>query len=646
MPERLYLLSLGFHSHSRAVGVSRQTLKTLLRPISLFLVAFLSLIALSTTTASAADKKVLFLYADRSNGLMVSYRDAIQSAMRAGSPDRFTFYEEYTDLIQDSGDDYISLLRNFYRQKYRGQRFDLIIAQAGTVLSFLTKYGEELFPGTPTVFGTLEKNRLEGLTLGPNTTGVLTDAGFSATLEAALKMQPDVRNVVVVSGTSEVDAKHLAKARSQFRSFEARVEFTYLTGLTIAELEKRLANLPEHSIIFYVTLFRDGAGQAFILMDSVARIARVSNAPIYCFIDRLIEAGAIGGFVFSIEADAREVAKLALRVLSGEKPADIPIRVADTNRYMFDWRQLRRWNIDERRLPSGSVLMFREATFWEHYRWQIVGVLALCVFEALLIAVLLLERRKRKRTGDELQKTRNDLAHVARVTAMGEMAASIAHEVNQPLAAIATYGDACVRLLSGESPNVKKSLEAIDHIISNSMRASEVVKRIRALVKKTAPENTPQNLNQIILEMVALSDRDVLGKSVQLELRLAPDLPAVLGDRVELQQVVLNLILNGSEAMSTITGRARELTITSSQLNAEQVIVAVQDSGVGLNSELTRSIFEPFVTTKPNGLGMGLSISRTILEAHGGRLWAEPNEGPGAKVQFTIPVARGSNNGR
>ena len=222
---------------------------------------------------------------------------------------------------------------------------------------------------------------------------------------------------------------------------------------------------------------------------------------------------------------------------------------------------------------------------------------------------------------------------------MGEMAASIAHEVNQPLAAITTYGDACVRLLSGDSPNVKKSLEAINHIISDSMRASEVIKRIRALVKKTAHENKPQDLNQIILEMVALTEPDVLSKSVQLELHLAHDLPLVLGDRVELQQVMLNLILNGIEAMSATITNARELTITSTKNGAGTVVVTVKDSGVGLTPEQARRIFDPFVTTKPNGLGMGLSISRTILEAHGGRLWAEPNNGPGARFQFTLPEA-------
>jgi signal transduction histidine kinase len=368
----------------------------LLRRLSLILVVFLPLLALSTTT-SAAEKKILFLYGDKSNGLMMGYRDVVQSAIRSGSPDRITFYEEYMDLSQYSGDDYLSLIRSFYRQKYQGQKFDLIIAQSGSVLNFLTKYGDEIFPGTPTVFGTLEKSRLEGLKLGPNITGILIDAGFGATLEAALRMQPDVRNVVVVTGGSQIDAKNLAKAQTQFHSFEGRVEFTYLTGLPMEELEQRLANQREHTIIFYITIYRDGAGHAFTLMDTMARVARASRLPTYCVIDRLIEAGSIGGFVLSMEADGKEVANVALRVLAGEKPADIPIRVADTNRYMFDWRQLRRWNIDERRLPPGSILLFRQPTFWELYKWRVVAVTSICVLQALLIVWLLITRYKRRR---------------------------------------------------------------------------------------------------------------------------------------------------------------------------------------------------------------------------------------------------------
>jgi signal transduction histidine kinase len=361
------------------------------------------LLATLTTAASAADKKVLFLYGDKSNGVMVGYREVLQSAMRTGSPDRITFYEEYMDLSQYLGDDYVALLRDFYRQKFKDQRFDLIFAQAPGVLHFLTKYGEELFPGTPIVFGTLDKSRLEDLTLGPNITGVLSNYDFGRTLESALGMQPDVRRVVVVSGTSPSDAKYQAKAKTEFRRFEGRVEFTYLNDLSMEELEKRLAQLPADTIVFFVTMYRDAAGHSFAQMDAVARLAPACSVPIYAHLDRFLEVGAMGGFVTSLEADAKEVAKVALRVLGGEKPAQIPIRLGDSNRYMFDWRQLRRWKIDERRLPPGSTVLFRVPSFWEMYRWRIVAVSLLCLLQALLILWLLINRRRIRRGQQAVQ---------------------------------------------------------------------------------------------------------------------------------------------------------------------------------------------------------------------------------------------------
>ena len=344
------------------------------------------------------------MYADKSNGVLITYREFLQSAMRAGSPDRVTFYEEYMDLSQYPGENYRELIRNFYRQKYLGQKFDLIFAQAPSVLNFLSKYGDELFPGTPIVFGTLDKSRIEGINLGSNITGVLSDFDFGRTLEAALRMQPDVRNVVVVSGASPPDANYLAKARTQFRSFEGRVELTYLTALPMDELEKRLANLPPHTITFYVTIVRDGAGQTFTALDSLTRVASVSSVPTYSFLDRFLDAGSVGGFVWSAEADADEVAKVGLRILAGEKPADIPIHAGNSNRYMFNWQQLRRWGIDERGLPPGSIVVHRVPSFWETYKWRIVGVSLLCILEAVLIVLLLINRLRIRRAEAEKAK--------------------------------------------------------------------------------------------------------------------------------------------------------------------------------------------------------------------------------------------------
>jgi signal transduction histidine kinase len=249
---------------------------------------------------------------------------------------------------------------------------------------------------------------------------------------------------------------------------------------------------------------------------------------------------------------------------------------------------------------------------------------------------------ERKQAEEALHKAQAELAHVTRVMTMGELVASIAHEVNQPLGAIVTNGHACVRLLSREEPDLDKSREIIGRMIKDGMRASEVIKRIRDLLHKTPAERVPLNINETIQEVIALISSDVLRSKIELKAELAADLPPVVGDRIQLQQVILNLILNARDAMSAVKTLPRELLITSRKSNSGEVAVAVRDSGAGLDPKNLDRIFDPFFTTKPEGMGLGLSISRTIIEVHGGTLWAIPNGDKGATIQFTLPAGSGS----
>jgi C4-dicarboxylate-specific signal transduction histidine kinase len=224
------------------------------------------------------------------------------------------------------------------------------------------------------------------------------------------------------------------------------------------------------------------------------------------------------------------------------------------------------------------------------------------------------------------------------VTTMGELVASIAHEVNQPLGAIVTNGHACVRLLSSETPDLAKSREVIGRMINEGMRASEVIKRIRDVLHKAPTEKSRLNINETIQEVIALVSSDVLRSQIELRAELVSDLPPVTGDRIQLQQVILNLILNAKDAMSSPQTNPRGLLITSQKGESGEVVVAVRDSGNGLDPESLIRIFAPFYTTKPDGMGMGLAISRSIIEGHGGRLWASPNEPQGTVFQFTLPA--------
>jgi C4-dicarboxylate-specific signal transduction histidine kinase len=249
------------------------------------------------------------------------------------------------------------------------------------------------------------------------------------------------------------------------------------------------------------------------------------------------------------------------------------------------------------------------------------------------------EIAERQRAEEAVHKTQSDLAHLTRVMTMSELATSIAHEVNQPLAAIVTNGSACTRWLAAEPPNLERARESIIRIIKEGNRASEIIKRIRGLSKKTSPHQSLLSLNEVIQEVLGLVGSELMKSRIQLATELDSGIQPVLGDRVQLQQVMLNLIVNAIEAMEGVPQRARALVIRTGQGDVDYVQVSIRDTGVGLDSRQLEHIFEAFFTTKAEGVGMGLSISRSIIESHGGRLWAVANQGSGATFQFTLPIA-------
>jgi C4-dicarboxylate-specific signal transduction histidine kinase len=239
---------------------------------------------------------------------------------------------------------------------------------------------------------------------------------------------------------------------------------------------------------------------------------------------------------------------------------------------------------------------------------------------------------------EALRDAQMTLAHANRVTTMGELAASISHEVNQPLAAVVNAAAACLRWLDRGTPNLDEARSAVEWITKEANRASEVIRRVRALANKTSIEKVPLDINDVVREVIALVQRELISHQVSSRMELAPTLPIILGDRVQLQQVIINLVMNGIEAMQSVTDRPRELVIRSRQDETRQVLVSVTDCGVGISAENADRLFNAFFTTKSTGMGMGLSISRSIIEAHGGRMSASGNEGPGATFQLVLPL--------
>jgi C4-dicarboxylate-specific signal transduction histidine kinase len=268
-----------------------------------------------------------------------------------------------------------------------------------------------------------------------------------------------------------------------------------------------------------------------------------------------------------------------------------------------------------------------------------VAYLATAFVITRLISNVRKAEEDRKRAEESLRASQAELAHISRVLTMGELAASIAHEINQPLTAIVTNGSACVRWLSGDDPNLDEAREAAQRIVRDGHAASDIMKRIRAFLKKTETQKGPVDINQTIQEVVELTRDQARSNGVKLHMELH-DVPSVKGDRIQLQQVIVNLVLNGIEAAATVNGQPRQVVVSTHATGNDEVLVSVQDSGPGIDAADSAKIFDAFYSTKAEGLGLGLAISQSIVEDHGGRISGTSHDGSGAIFEFTLPILR------
>jgi C4-dicarboxylate-specific signal transduction histidine kinase len=388
----------------------------------------------------------------------------------------------------------------------------------------------------------------------------------------------------------------------------------------------------------------DATGRRYVNVEALQSIVETARAPIYSVSESYMEAGIVGGVLISQRRGAEEIAEMAVRILNGERASALPV-VESRPVPMVDWRQLRRWGIPEARLPPGTVVLQKQPSLWEAYRWHVVGVVSLCVVQAVLIGGLLMQRAQRRRAAAELRRTesvareqRHELAHLSRVAVLGELSGTLAHELNQPLAAILANAQAAQQLLAATPPESTRAHEALDGIVEADLRARDIIQRLRAMLKRGETPVQRVDLNEVAREALALADGDLRAREVGVLAELAPGLPAVAGDRIQLQQVLLNLILNGCDAMGHVPRGERRLRVATKALNGT-VVLDVEDRGTGIPGSDIERIFEPFHSTKSQGLGLGLAICRTIVGSHGGRLWASNNPERGATLHLELPVS-------
>jgi PAS domain S-box-containing protein len=847
-----------------------------------------------TNGVNAADvgaKRVLIISTGSrlAPGFIIVDQQLLQVFGKITSP-RIEIYAENLDLVRFPSERYGQIFSEYLIAKYAAHPPDLVILVYVGNLGIPGKLLPELFPRTPIIVAGFTEEEIRTNQFGTLVSGLAQRVNPRATLELILRLQPELRRIVVVGGTAEIDRHVLQRVKEAAQSIKGRIEIDFWDNLTMAELRKAVPTVPRDTAILYARMFRDAAGQAFISSEVGQWIAQWANAPVYVMTDASFGTGAVGGSLASIEAFGKRAGELARLILTGTAPASLPFEIRTDSVPTFDWRALKRWGISEDRLPPNSVVRFRPQSIWEQYRWYIIAALIIILVQSAIIADLLLHRRRRrrveavlrenqqlmdlaasagelglwsrdldqsevwangyfralfgfgqneplvlndllasvhpddrtrvmyavesaqlagipfegefrvilpdgkerwvvargktvseargmrrmgvvlditerkraeeklreseerfrimantapvmiwisgtdklctffntgwldftgrtleqelgngwaegvhrddfdryfevygrafdarqeftmeyrlrrydgeyrwvldsgtprfesdrtflgyigscidiserKRAESELLLQRQELAHVTRVSTMGELAASLAHELNQPLTAILSNAQAAQRFLAADPADLSELREILADIVEDDIRAGEVIWRMRTLIKKEELEFAPLDVGTVIGDVVLLAHSDAVLHNIRVSHEIDPHLWQVRGDRVQLQQVLLNLLLNAFDAMHDCPPDKREIHVRAARDGGRMVEITVADHGAGLTIDKLEKIFQPFYTTKHDGLGLGLSISRSIIEAHGGRLWAENNPDRGATFYFTLPVS-------
>jgi len=555
-------------------------------------------------------------------------------------PGRFELYEEWLVSARFTDHQEDAAFASYLNALFADHPIDLVITLGAPAANFVQRFQQSLFRTTPELLTDVEERRASGSSLTPNETAVAISVSFPVLVENILRVQPRTSTLAVVIGNSPIEKYWVSQIRDALAPFKHRVILTFLTDLPFNEVLRHAATLPARSAILYILLSPDIEGIPQEEDMALAQLHAVANAPMFSYTDAYLGKGIVGGPLISGEEQGRETVSIAARLLSGEKASDIRMPPISLGKPEFDWRELKRWNIRDSDLPPGSTILFREPSAWERYRWQIVSVAVVLVLEAALIFTLLHERRRRRIAEMNAHQHMAELARMNRRSTMGELSASIAHELAQPLSAILRNSEAAQAMLQTAAPDLGELTDIMTDIERDDRRANEVIKRLRSLLAKTPTEAHELDLNEVVLEVFDFLSPQASAHHVTLSTSLTPQPLLVSGDRVQLQQVILNLVMNGIEAIRSGPSGNRKITGRTMLVDGASAEVAIEDSGPGIPPDKAQHIFEPFFTSKDTGMGMGLSIARTIVARHEGRIWAANRGEGGAVLRFTVPLAK------
>jgi len=514
---------------------------------------------------------------------------------------------------------------------------DLIMTVAGPAAVFARKYRSQLFPDTPLLFAAVDQRFLRDAPLGDKETAVAVVNDYPRLLEEILQLLPETKQVFMVMGSGLLSKFWRQEFEEELRPFHDRLTFVWSEELSLPEILRRSARLPRHSAIFYLTFGTDAQGGAYADERVLDDLRTTANAPLFGVQSVYLGSGVVGGTMMSIENLARNTADVALRLLNGAPPGSIKVPPQRPGQPTFDWRELQRWGIAESRLPAGSVVRYRSPSLWQEHSGTVLSAVGVLTVQSLLIVGLLHQRRARRKAEMESRKNLALAADASRRQTMSALTSSIAHELGQPLSSMTYNAQALQMMIAADRVMPDTLSEIASDIQSQGVQAMQIIDRHRKMLRSRQLDKKAIDLHAVISESLALVSNDMRVRQIEVTVNLSANPCVIDGDPVLLQQVLVNLMMNAMDAMADTPPARRRVTI-STDVSAADVVVSVRDTGTGLPKHIDDTLFTPFVTTKANGIGIGLTIARTIVDAHGGTIDAHNNPEGGAT--FTVTLRR------
>lgn len=733
----------------------------------LFAVALFCLVAPIKVQAESLPPRVLIIFShDQGLPAVGNFDRAFRREVNERTDQKFDVFTEYLDSARFPGPAHEEEMATYLKARYAAIPPQVLVTVADSAFRLVQSRRQTLFPGVPVVFAGSGKKGVEQAHADGNMTGIPVSTRIEPTLKLMLTLRPGLHEIILVAGAADYDRSWDQMVHEAEDHFSGRVKITYWSGLPLAEVEEKAARLPSDTAILYLSYLRDPGGATMSGQASVAAVVGAARVPVFAVMESNFGNGAVGGYAVSLTDYGEVTARLVQRIMRGERAGKIGVLPALPSRYIFDCRQLDRWKISRRLLPTDSELLHDRLPVWEEHPQWAVGVAAGLLLQSGVVAGLLVHRRRRRRieaalhvseeryrevvesqaemvcrylpdttltfanetycrflgkrseelvgepflprvltdyrerlleviqsairqrrpvihehemqdgdgqirwvewqdtpifdergqlielqaTGrditerrqmaDSLAESERNLAHAARLALVGELAASIAHEINQPLGAILANAEAAEMLLdSGSDTDLRPILADIR---ADDLRASEIIQHVRNLVSRREIQAHPLQLNTKVRNVLKIAERDARRGGVELAVELDETLPEICGDRAQIEQVLFNLLLNAFEAMKETPKEKRKLIVRTRLLRGRFVEMSVADTGMGIAPEKLPKIFDSFFTTKSNGMGLGLALARSIAELHGGNITAENNADGGAMFRLQFPIHRSS----